>query len=202
LLAAALGVDKHASAEGDVIGALAHLRHTAVTLPRPGPQDPEGHRIRRLEDYHTVEGSQRASGKIDDGTVQTYRHYLLEARFGIILTAPPGWHLPDGRDGTALAAALRDPVWGIWFGRKCCIPAAPVFAGGPFAEVNQAWRAVLFAARLPEDSTLENFTWMEEAESLREGVDVLNDQPVTFAKPNTHAPRRVRVTHKSESVNL
>ena len=28
-----------------------------------------------------------------------------------------------------IAAALRDPVWGGWIGRKCCIPATPVFQG-------------------------------------------------------------------------
>ena len=126
LLAAALGVDKHSPGESDVIATLGQLRLTAVTLPRPDPNNVEGRPIRRLEDYHTVEGTRRASGKIDDGTVQTYRHYLLDARFGVILTAPPGWRLPDDRDGAALAAAVRDPVWGVWFGRKCCIPAAPV----------------------------------------------------------------------------
>ena len=37
LLAAALGVDKHSSGERDAIAALAQLRLTAVTLPRPEP---------------------------------------------------------------------------------------------------------------------------------------------------------------------
>ena len=35
---------------------------------------------------------------------------------------------------------------------------------------------------------------MEEVQSFGEGIDTLSDQPVTFAKPNTHAPRRVKVT--------
>jgi CRISPR system Cascade subunit CasD len=193
LLAAALGVDKHSSGERDAIVALGQLRLTAITLPRPDPDDAQGRPIRRLEDYHTVEGTRRASGKIDAGTVQTYRHYLLDARFGVILTAPPGWCLPDSRDCTALVAAVRDPVWGVWFGRKCCIPATPVFAGGPFAEINQAWRAVLRAAGLPVESSPKYFTRMEEAQSFGEGIDTLSDQPVTFSKPNTHAPRRVRI---------
>ena len=197
LLAAALGVDKHSSGERDAIAALAQLRLTAATLPRPDPKDANGRPIRRLEDYHTVEGTRRASGKIDDGTVQTYRHYLLDARFGVILTAPPEWHLPDSRDCAALATAVRDPVWGVWFGRKCCIPATPVFAGGPYAEFNQAWRAVLRAARLPEESPVEHFTRMEEAQFFGEGIDTLSDQPVTFSQPNTHAPRRVKVSPRS-----
>jgi CRISPR system Cascade subunit CasD len=43
LLAAALGVDKHSSGERDAIAALAQLRLTAVTLPRPEPLAP--HRL-------------------------------------------------------------------------------------------------------------------------------------------------------------
>jgi CRISPR system Cascade subunit CasD len=197
LLAAALGLDKHATGEADAIRALAQLRFTAVTLPRPNPARPGELPPRRLEDYHTVMGTRKASGKIDDGTVQSYRHYLLDARFGVLLTAPAGWQLPDGRGPEALAAALRDPVWGVWFGRKCCLPAAPVFAGGPFASRQEAWRALLHAAGLPENQPLDAFTRVEEADSFGAGVDTINDQPVTFAKPNTHAPRRIRVYPRS-----
>ena len=197
LLAAALGLSKHEEGEGAAIEALGALRHTVVTLPRVDPSHPSGRAIRRLEDYHTVEGTRRASGKVDEGTVQTYRHYLLDARFGVVLHAPVGWQLPDGRGLDALAERVRDPVWGIWFGRKCCLPAAPVFVGGPFAQFQQAWRALLRAAGLPEASSLSAFTRVEEADSFGEGVDTINDQPLTFARPNTHAPRRIRVITRS-----
>ncbi|MBI2929451.1 MAG: type I-E CRISPR-associated protein Cas5/CasD [Verrucomicrobia bacterium] len=197
LLAAALGVDKHAPGESAIIEALARLRFTAVTLPRLDASESDGRPIRRLEDYHTVKGTRRASGKIDDGTVQSYRHYLLDARFGVLLTAPPDWQLPDGRGCDALAERLRDPVWGVWFGRKCCIPAAPVFVGGPLPAFEEAWRALLRAARLPGDALLSDFSRVEEADSFGEGIDTINDQPVTFAKPNAHAPRRIKVISRS-----
>jgi CRISPR system Cascade subunit CasD len=197
LLAAALGVDKRAPGESAAIAALGKLRFTTITLPRPDPSEPDGRPIRRLEDYHTVEGTRRASGKIDEGTVQTYRHYLLDARFGVILTVPSGWQWPHGRGCEAITERLRDPVWGVWFGRKCCIPAAPVFIGGPFAAFEEAWQALLRAARLPEDSPLGAFTRVEEATSFGEGIDTINDQPVSYAKPNVHAPRRIRVLPKS-----
>jgi hypothetical protein len=38
---------------------------------------------------------------------------------------------------------------------------------------------------------------MEEAQSFGDGIDTLSDQPVTFSKPNTHAPRRVKVIPRS-----
>ena len=51
----------------------------------------------------------------------TRRQYLLDARFGVILAG-------DRLVLERAAAALEDPVWGVWFGRKSCIPAEPVFA--------------------------------------------------------------------------
>ncbi|MHC1769171.1 MAG: type I-E CRISPR-associated protein Cas5/CasD [Verrucomicrobiia bacterium] len=198
LLAAALGLDKHAVGEAASIGRLGELRFTVITLPRSDPARVVERAICRLEDYHTVEGTRRASGKIDDGTVQTYRHYLLDSRFGVILTASPDWRLPDGHGFDALAERLRDPVWGVWFGRKCCIPAAPVFVGGPFATFDHAWRALLRRAGLPEDSPLASFTRVEEGSSFEEGVDTIADQPITFSKPSCHAPRRIRVVPRSE----
>ena len=38
-----------------------------------------------------------------------------------------------------IATAFADPVWGIWLGRKTCIPTSPVLAGfkGHFDKVLQ-----------------------------------------------------------------
>lgn len=121
LFAAALGIDKHADDEATKLARFAALRVTTVTLPR----HTRGHGcgelpIVRMEDYHTVgprEGIRRASGKVDkDATVQTYRHYLLDARFGVLIEGTPDLL-------RQLAVALRDPIWGVWLGRKCCVPA-------------------------------------------------------------------------------
>lgn len=51
----------------------------------------------------TVTGVRRASGKLDkDATVQTYRHYLLDARFGVLLEGSVSL-------SEEVAAALRNP---------------------------------------------------------------------------------------------
>jgi CRISPR system Cascade subunit CasD len=88
LIAAARGINKHGPDEAEQIGRFASLKITTVLLPhhdRSGAELP----IRRLEDYHTVTGIRRASGKVDkDATAQTYRHYLLDARFGVLLEEP------------------------------------------------------------------------------------------------------------------
>jgi len=208
LLAAALGVDKHSPEEAETIAALAKLRMTAITIPKTNTarfvRTTATLEIRRLADYHTVQGTRHAndkpSAKPDPrDTVVTYRQFLLDSRFGIILSASSAWNLPDRRGLAEVAAALRDPVWGIWFGRKCCIPAEPVYRGGPFSDEAEAWRTLLRAAGLNESLPRENFTRMEEAGDFAAGTDTLNDQPVTFAKPNTHVPRRVRLKRAGET---
>ncbi len=191
LLAAALGIDKHAPDEANRLARFAPLRLTTVTLPRcargqRGAELP----IVRLEDYHTVgprEGIRRASGKVDrDATVQTYRHYLLDARFGVLLDGPPELL-------AELAAALRDPVWGVWFGRKCCLPAAPLLAAGPAAP-EEAWRELLRRAGLSGTENLADFDHVRECGPGEPGADSLDDSPVGYGRPigERHAPRWIR----------
>ena len=88
LVAAAMGIDKHSPDEPEQLARLNPIGMTTVKLPRTnnwGEELP----IERLEDYHTITGIRRASGKVDKtATVQSYRHYLLDARFGILLEGP------------------------------------------------------------------------------------------------------------------
>jgi CRISPR system Cascade subunit CasD len=218
LLAAAVGVDKHSPGEAETIAALAKLHMTAITIPKPNTARfvrTDVLEMRRLEDYHTVQGTRHANDKPaakpdPKDTVVTYRQFLLDSRFGVILSAPSSWSLPDSRGLAEVAAALRDPVWGIWFGRKCCIPAAPVLVSeadgtSVFADRRRAFEALLRTeaklrqAELPEPLPDEfSFIRVEEVDGLATGTDTLNDQPMTFATPNTHAPRRVRQKHVGE----
>ena len=77
--------------------------------------------VRRMEDYHTVLGTRSADGKIKDTAVLTQRTYLNDAAFAAFLTG-------DRATLEELARALQDPCWGVWLGRKACIPSAPVFS--------------------------------------------------------------------------
>ena len=85
-----------------------------------------------LVDYHTVGGGydrntqpgmtpRTAENKVGNN-MQTYREYLQDARFGVVLAGPSALL-------SRIGDALRDPIWGIWLGRKCCIPATPVYQG-------------------------------------------------------------------------
>lgn len=195
LLAAALGIDKHGADEALQIARLAELSCTTVTLPkqRGGRELP----MLRLSDYHTIGGGydpktdrmkmpRKANGSAPD-TVLSERHYLLDARFGVLLEGERDW-LEE------IATKLRNPTWGLWLGRKCCIPASPLLVGVS-NDKSAAWVLLLKAARLNEANMMTQYDHVIEGEGA-EGLDAewLNDAPLAFgaAIGERHAPRRVR----------
>lgn len=200
LVCAAMGLEKGPAEEHRKLLQLAELMMEIILLPRPKPwiRQPQladrSHwlNIHRLEDYHTVGGGydpatqpqwvpRTASGKPDKDATVTHRQYLLDARFGVIL---------EGERVLleSVAAALQNPVWGVWFGRKNCIPAAPVYAGGPCATKEEAWKALLIAAGMPQDLIIENFDRVEEVHDFAQGTNSINDQPVSFGDGTSSGP--------------
>jgi CRISPR system Cascade subunit CasD len=194
LLAAALGIDKHGPDEAAEIAKLTALECTTVAMPKK-----HGERelpMLRLRDYHTIGGGYddeewmkrpRAANGAKLNTVLSERHYLLDARFGVLLEGPLEW-LEE------IATKLRDPVWGLWLGRKCCIPAAPLLVGiGD--DQDTAWRMLLKAVGLEEGSGMSDYDHVIEGEAA-EGLDAewLNDTPVAYGAQigERHAPRRIR----------
>jgi CRISPR system Cascade subunit CasD len=73
-----------------------------------------------------------------------------------------------------LKQKLIDPDWGIWLGRKVCVPSAPVFAG-VFSSIDEV------SANLLEGKTLSCFTYQKEVTSFEKGSDTLLDKPIDYA---------------------
>ena len=81
--------------------------------------------------------------------VRTWRDYVVDARFIVLLPGDRPW-------AQEAAVSLRNPVWGVWLGRKSCIPSSPILVseGGVsvFPDEECAWRAALrFAALFDGD---------------------------------------------------
>ena len=192
LLCAALGAAKGSPAEREWLPKLASLRMTVVTIPRravpaSSRRLPEDLPLRRLEDFHTVLNTRRATGAPNHDPVVTHRQYLLDARFGVLLAG-------ESEVLRRAADALRDPVWGVWFGRKCCLPAAPLYRAGPCDEA-AAWHALI------GDAPREQFSRVEEVTRFEDGTDSISDQPLSFGTADSSGPegrhftpRRVKVT--------
>ena len=133
--------------------------------------------VRKLNDYHTVQNTITASGKLKDCHI-TNRYYLSDVSFGVILQG-------DYSFLEKISNALKNPVWGLWFGRKNCIPAAPVMAG-LFEEEETALRALV------SDAPLESLIVEKEADNFLDGKDSIPDWPMSFAMSNrVFAPRRI-----------
>jgi len=174
LLCAALGVDRHDRAPLERLE-----KGLSITVLSFGVAS-------MTTDYHTVGGGydsktqaqsivRTAEGKVGD-TVQTYREYLQDARFGVLV---------GGDDAllSDLEVALGDPKWGVWLGRKSCIPASPI-AQGKFATKDDA--IAHLAARAGRKVTRR----VTETDRFQEGTDTLMDRPVDFAA-REFRPRRI-----------
>jgi CRISPR system Cascade subunit CasD len=177
LICAALGLPKGSVEEREMLPELAKLKMACIHIPRKPPAATETLPVVRLEDFHTVVGTRRASGLMNPDPVVTHRQYLADARFGVILS---GEQVLLSR----VAAALEDPTWGVWLGRKSCLPAEPI-CRGLFATQVEAERTLIGIA------PIEQFTRVEEVSDWDAGTDSYNDQPESFGTPDASTGRRV-----------
>ena len=180
---AALGLSRGSTGEQEFLASFGKTRMTAIAIPRKGVKKELP--VRRLQDYHTVQNTRRASGVINNDCVLTHRQYLTDAFFGVLL------------EGESLllkqvADALENPVWGLWLGRKACIPTAPVLAG---LKNNRNEALTLLIG----ERSLESFTRQEDVENFADGRDSLPDMPVSFASERRlFSPRRVKTWQVGE----
>ena len=200
LVAAAMGVNKFKPDEAETVGRLAALHCIVVALPRQRRGEPLP--ILRLEDFHTIGGGfdpdkdrqsmpRSADGKTLKNPVVSYRHFLLDARFGVLLEGE------KALIGQA-ATALLNPKWGVWLGRKCCTPASPIFVAVA-ASQELAWLSLLKRAGYSDNIPLGQFDHVEDAAAGEQGSEVLNDTPIAFGAPigQRHTLRRVVTRHRS-----
>lgn len=118
MLAAALGRERDAPLDD-----LTALSMT-VRVDRPGVVLSDFHTVGgglpADETVITVDGKRRPAGK---GTLVSKRHYLADAAFTLALTAD------DAQQLHLCAAALRDPHWPLFLGRRSCPPEGPILLG-------------------------------------------------------------------------
>jgi CRISPR system Cascade subunit CasD len=147
----------------------------------------------RLTDFHTVGGGydrkaekqnivRTAEGKIGK-TMVTHREYLQDARFGVLLCG-------DDALLVEIAAALTNPRWGLWLGRKSCIPASPVCQGMfDSEELAEEHLCTLDAPRRSRPDLGRPRKWVE-VDDFDSGTDTIMDRPLDFAE-RRFAPRRI-----------
>ena len=191
LLAAATGIDR---SDDDWLERAAKMRFS-VKAYRTGP---------RLSDYHTVGGGYRTdkdhprerrcvpataeNGK-PGNTALTRREYLQDTVFGVVFSCDDDLLLEQ------IANGVQDPVWGIWLGRKSCIPTAPVFTGLTESE-DEAWALLAKREEALGGQSEARSSAVVECEPVR-ADDLIPDVPLSFAR-RTYGVRGVEYVQDSE----
>lgn len=187
LCCAALGAARGSDDERAWLPRLNALRCLVIALPRSLKRGEKQVplTVRRMEDYHTVLDTRSADKpNLKDNAVLTHRTYLNDARFAVVLSG-------DAETVRDLAAALQNPVWGTWLGRKACIPSAPVFR-----EISDTEDAAL--QHLLEGQPLTAFTRQRDAAEFGKGTDTLMDTAESFGPQRQFSPRRVLLRRQGE----
>ena len=203
LIAAACGIDKNDEArDREWLARAAKLKMTVVAFRRGD----------RMTDYHTVGARYdkddpwerrmipvTAEGK-PRGTDLTNRDYLADSIFGAVLAGD------DALVGE-MSEGLADPVWGVWLGRKSCVPTEPILVG--VFDSDEAARKALDArlraslergggkvAGKREDEVVK-FDLVEAGAD--EAEETLLDVPVSFNRRVFHARRIRREIHEPKA---
>lgn len=128
----------------------------------------------------TSDGKKAVGG----GTKMTYRYYLQDMAYAVVLQAPAGY-------AESAADALQHPVWDLYLGRKNCVPTEFVYQG-LFDTVEQALEA---SERLA--ASKDRCFSMQVLQGEHPGeVLVLNDVPLQFGKHKKYRDRRVTVQRR------
>ena len=147
----------------------------------------------RLRDFHMVGNGFRendewqsrmiprktdGSKAVGGGAKLTYRYYLQDKTFAVLL------EFPDDL-AEKFAAALMDPVYDLYLGRKCCAPSALIFQG-KFASETEAVRKI---RSLAEQDKLTPVMRIRETSSQEPDAILLNDVPVAFGPHKVYRDR-------------
>jgi CRISPR system Cascade subunit CasD len=181
-----------------LLSRMAMLSTTAISFVRtrdnkPMPREP------LLHDFHMVGSgykdkdpwqsllipkTSKGDKAVGGGVKITNRYYLQDSYFASILEVPID--LVNG-----FMDALKNPVWDLYLGRKCCVPTDFVLKGKFETEAQASIKAAAIAT---EKELTEDFRVIDgkhEGESL-----ILNDVPIQFGKHKLYRDRHVTVITK------
>jgi len=204
LVCSALGAG---GTQRELLAEFAPLRQTAISFARCKQKDEKVVRQDReplLRDFHMVgagydtndpwqallepyksDGKRRTSD--GGGAKMTYRYYLQDAAFAVALEVPAA-------KAESIAAALQNPAWDIYLGRKNCVPTDFVYRG-IFDQETAALEQAEVIAR--EKQRIEDFRVVQGAlgENEADEVFTINDVPVQFGEDKRYRDRQVSLIH-------
>ncbi|MCD4813436.1 type I-E CRISPR-associated protein Cas5/CasD [bacterium] len=138
----------------------------------------------------TWDSVKKKSGKANNadgsrgGTKITYRYYLQDAKFAVIMEVPD-------KMADDFSEALQNPVYDVYLGRKNCVPTDIIYRGNYESEAVALKRAAEIAEEkgaLAEDFKVIDGEYNDDGETM-----TLNDIPVQFGEIKRYRDRKVTV---------
>lgn len=131
----------------------------------------------------TADGKKAVGG----GTKMTSRYYLQDAAFSVVMEVP-------SHKAEEIVNSLKNPVWDIYLGRKCCIPTDFVYRG-IFTNEPEALSAGESIAQ--QKNRVEDFRVLHGVPDNSEFDEVLtlNDVPVQFGPDKQYRDRQVSILY-------
>jgi len=180
----------------EFLAEFAPLKQTVLSFVKKNYKDEKTDRLPLLRDFHMVGSGyndkdpwtkllipKTADGKkaVGGGAKMTYRYYLQDATFAVILEVPT-----DKAD--LIADTLQAPVWDLFLGRKSCVPTDLVYRGN----FENAENAIIEAEKIASEKDLLHDFKVLDGEHEGE-VLTLTDVPVCFGEKKIYRDRRVTV---------
>jgi len=131
----------------------------------------------------TSEGKKAVGG----GTKMTYRYYLQDAVFAVVLEVPAD-------KAEIIAQALQNPAWDVYLGRKNCVPTDFIYRGifdNNAAALEQASSIAMEKQRIEDFRVLHGALDDSEADE----VFTINDVPVQFGEDKRYRDRQVSLIY-------
>lgn len=131
----------------------------------------------------TREGKKAVGG----GTKMTYRYYLQDAAFAVVLEVP-------STRADEVAESLQNPAWDIYLGRKNCVPTDFIYRGRFDDKLEAEQQAHVIAAH---KNRVEDFRVVHGALKPGEADEVftLNDTPLQFGEDKRYGDREVSLIY-------
>lgn len=187
----------------ELLARLAPLKQTAISYAPPRKTEEgtvqKAEREPLLRDFHMVGSGyddtdpwekllipKTCEGKpaVGGGTKITYRYYLQDAKFAVVMEVP-------GESAEEIAAALQNPVYDVYLGRKNCVPTDIIYRGTYESEVAAMKKAAEIAKK--KGNLIEVFKVIDGEQGRQGEAMTLNDIPIQFGEIKRYRDRRVTV---------
>jgi CRISPR system Cascade subunit CasD len=122
-------------------------------------------------DYHTIMDSIKSSGGKGD-TVLSDRYYVADADYWVGLEG-------NSAQLTELDAALQNPCWQLYFGRKSFVPSRPVQAGVVDLPLQEALKQQIYEGKPSKRQPPDPLRYVLE---VPDSLDVRQDVPLDWQK--------------------